>query len=100
MADSDSVPFSPDSPAQAGSPDALTAAVPPVGLVLGGYRVEAPIAGGMGVIFRAIDQRLGRAVVLKVLKRDGGTDAHSRFLREIRFVAALRHPVGVGERCC
>ena len=35
------------------------------GVVLAGYRLEARIgAGGMAVVFRAVDQRLGRTVAL------------------------------------
>lgn len=60
---------------------------------LGRYEVESEVAmGGMGVVFRATDTDLKRAVALKVL-RVGHDDAHYvvRFLREARAAAKLRH---------
>lgn len=62
-----------------------------------GYEVEAVIGrGGMGVVFRAFDPTLQRPVALKVLVAAGqstGDDlAASRFLREARAIATLRHP--------
>ncbi len=50
--------------------------------------------GGMGMVFRAEDPGLGREVALKVLIGDGDLDAEAlaRFNREVRAVAALRHP--------
>ncbi len=61
------------------------------GTLLGGYRIQGPIAvGGMATVYRALDERLGRSVALKVLK-GGDADARARFLREVRVVAALQH---------
>mgnify|MGYP006143765329 CR=1 FL=1 len=64
----------------------------------GRYRIDAVIGrGGMGAVYRATDERLGRAVAVKVI---GITAADSeehgrlqaRFLREARAAAALHHP--------
>lgn len=46
--------------------------------------------GGMGVVYRARDERLGREVALKVVKGDRAL--HPRFEREARVLAALKHP--------
>jgi Tol biopolymer transport system component len=59
------------------------------GVLLGPYRIEAPIgAGGMGEVYRAIDTRLGRAVALKTSREKFS----GRFEREARAIAALNHP--------
>jgi serine/threonine protein kinase len=60
-----------------------------------GYVLEAQIgAGGMAVVFRARDERLGRPVALKLLAAglaaDGGF--RQRFIRESRAAAAVDHP--------
>ena len=65
------------------------------GSTLGRYQVQERIgAGGMGVVYRALDTRLGRTVALKVLPRDLMDDAErrSRFEREARAASALNHP--------
>ena len=59
------------------------------------YRLESRIAtGGMGEVWRATDQVLGRGVALKVLKPEYPDDPtfHSRFETEARNAAALHHP--------
>src|ERR1700680_4023792 len=56
---------------------------------LGPYEVLAPIgAGGMGVVYRARDPRLGREVAIKV----SADRFNERFEREARVVASLNHP--------
>jgi TolB-like protein/predicted Ser/Thr protein kinase len=49
--------------------------------------------GGMGTVYLARDQRLGRHVALKVLNAEdlGSDDRRARFLREARTAAAVRH---------
>ena len=69
---------------------------PLVGDVLGHYRVLGRLgAGGMGVVYRAEDLRLGRPVAIKLLP--GGDDnadpnAVDRLYREARAASALSHP--------
>jgi serine/threonine protein kinase len=63
-----------------------------VGLVLGGYRLEEQIGrGGMAVVFRATDERLGRQVAVKILAPALGADRafRRRFVRESRAAAMI-----------
>ena len=61
---------------------------------LGPYRVLRLIgAGGMGEVYAAEDQRLGRQVALKVIRDQPDDDsARRRFWREARASAAATHP--------
>lgn len=59
------------------------------------YRLDSRIAtGGMGVVWKGTDTRLGRTVAVKVLKSEYADDAtfRTRFETEARSAAALHHP--------
>ncbi len=65
------------------------------GTKLGPYEIVEPLgAGGMGVVYRARDQRLERDVALKVLPAGALADeaARRRFRKEALVLAKLNHP--------
>jgi predicted ATPase/serine/threonine protein kinase len=64
------------------------------GAQVGVYRIEALIgSGGMGIVYRAMDTRLGRQVALKLLLAGSPPiPLMERFQREARAASALNHP--------
>src|SRR5512141_1003086 len=62
------------------------------GTRLGPYEILSPLgAGGMGEVYRAVDERLKREVAVKVLSRFGSHDPErlKRFEQEARAASAL-----------
>src|SRR2546430_1708419 len=86
-----------ESPAFEVAPELLTNDRPGalVGELIGHYRIESLIGvGGMGEVYLARDERLGRKVALKLLPERLTVDETqlSRFKTEARSASALNHP--------
>jgi len=86
-----------ESPAFEVAPELLTndRASALVGELIGHYRIESLIGiGGMGEVYLARDERLGRKVALKLLPKRLTADEMqlSRFKTEARSASALNHP--------
>lgn len=67
----------------------------PSGTRLGHFEIIQPLgAGGMGEVYRARDERLGREVAIKILPSELACNEQAllRFQREARSIAALSHP--------
>ena len=63
--------------------------------LIGRYRITAKLGeGGMGVVFEAVDERLGRPLALKVIRHETIDNplARERFWREARLAARINHP--------
>jgi Tol biopolymer transport system component len=65
-----------------------------IGKSLRSYRIESKLgAGGMGVVYKAVDSRLGRAVAIKVLSAAAlNADRERRFAQEAKAASSLNHP--------
>jgi serine/threonine-protein kinase len=66
-----------------------------LGKTLNHYEIGEQLgAGGMGAVYRARDQKLGRDVAIKVLPDEFAKDADrvARFQREAKVLASLNHP--------
>ncbi len=75
--------------------DSISAPSVSIGQVLGHYRLIEQIgAGGMGVVFRAHDEKLRRDVAVKILPRTVLSEANRReqFHKEALAVGRLNHP--------
>ena len=66
-----------------------------VGQTLGHFRITARLgSGGMGIVYRAHDEKLDRTVAIKVIGRETGITPvdRARIVEEGRASSALSHP--------
>jgi len=65
-----------------------------IGKTLRFYRIESKLgAGGMGVVYKAVDSRLDRTAAIKVLSASAVSgDREKRFIQEAKTASSLNHP--------
>ena len=65
-----------------------------IGKSLRSYRIDAKLgAGGMGVVYKAVDSRLGRTAAIKILSTGALNPEHERrFVQEAKAASSLNHP--------
>jgi serine/threonine protein kinase len=79
----------PDGPLPAAPAASSDAPLP----TFGRFRATGTLgSGGMGTVYRAHDEMLGRDVAIKVLTGDGELGMRERFVREARAIGAVLHP--------
>ncbi|MGI8785865.1 MAG: protein kinase domain-containing protein [Acidobacteriota bacterium] len=68
--------------------------LPPQGSAFSRYTFGRELGrGGMGIVYEAVDARLGRTVALKILREGhGSSEGKRRFLQEAQAASALNHP--------
>ena len=60
---------------------------------IGRYAITGTLGeGGMGIVYAARDEQLGRVVAIKMLRASGEPAARDRLFREARSAASLNHP--------
>jgi len=72
-----------------------TRSAPRIGTVFAGYRIEGICGrGGMSIVYRAQNPRLGNTIALKLLTPELAEDEtfRERFVRESRTAASIPHP--------
>ena len=65
-----------------------------IGKSLRSYRIDSKLgAGGMGVVYKAVDSRLGRTAAIKILSTAAvSADRERRFVQEAKAASSLNHP--------
>lgn len=76
------------------APAALPRSAPPGSRLANRYQIESALGyGGMGVVYRALDQQTGRPVAIKAFFPPPGLEEGTRrFQREFRTLTRLQHP--------